>query len=1126
MYSVLCVDDEPDLLTITKEFLEDSQEFSVDTKESAKGALQALAERHYDAIVADFEMQGMNGIALLKEVRASFGDIPFIIFTGRGREEIVIQALNNGADFYLQKGGEPEALYAELMHMIRRAVMMRQAQMSLAEQEQRFHDIQNANDLIQSVAPDGHFLFVNKKWQETLGYRDEDLPGLTLFDIIHEESREHCRELFPRVLAGESVGIIDVIFKSRNGERVFLEGIATCKITGGRPQYTRGIFKNVTDRKVTESALRESEEKFRTLVEYALEGILILEGNGTILFANQAAGQLITMENYHELFGKRNVLEFLAPESQNEAARDFSQVAQGIDGYLARYKVIATTGHERWVECIGKRIRFEGAPAILISLRDITGRHAAETGLKESEEKLRALVEHSLDGILITDFTGRLLFANQAVGRIVDAAENRETIGTKNVLEFVAPESQADVLHDFSQVAQGIDAYLVYYKLITLTKREVWVECIGKQITFEGSPAILVSMRDVTERKRAEMILRESESKFATIFRGSPVAFTLVSALDGTFMDVNDAFVKRTGFTKADVIGRRSADLGIFPDAGDQARMASALHDRRFVYGMEFRCRIKTGEIRNCLFSSSLILMGGKPLILSSIEDITERKATEAALQAMVRSMVGTTGLDSLKKITDNVSAWLKADCVMIGEIQPDKNTVNVLSMLLDEKEIHDFSYTLRGTPCENVAEKGFCLYPDNATQLFPESRDLAELNIRGYVGTPLRDSLGQVSGILCVLSRRPLKPSQTLQEIMDIIAVKAAAEIERIRMERTLRESEEKFRTLVENSLDGILITDFTGRLLFSNRAASDIVDVKMTSDLPTMKNVIEFVAPESRAQALHDFSQVAHDVDNYPVTYQVITATGRKIWVEGIGKRILFRNSPAILVSMREVTDRKRAEEALRQANKKLNLLSTITRHDVLNKISVIQAHLALARKRGSRQDYTPVLEKIQSTTNIIKSQVEFTRIYQFLGTKEPEWQRPGQLISSTHIPDPVVLRNEVGDLEIYADLMLDRVFPNLVENSLRHGGHVTEIRLHTRNGTDGLTLFFEDNGIGIPAEEKEMIFERGYGKNTGLGLFLAREILDITGITIRETGEPGRGARFEITVPRGVYRTPAGQ
>ena len=122
MISVLYVDDEQGFLEIAQLFLEQSGDFSVKTVTSAQEALDSPAIRSCDAIVSDYHMQGMDGITFLKAVRERFGDIPFVLFTGRGREEVVIEAINNGADFYLQKGGDPEAQFAELAHKIRQAV--------------------------------------------------------------------------------------------------------------------------------------------------------------------------------------------------------------------------------------------------------------------------------------------------------------------------------------------------------------------------------------------------------------------------------------------------------------------------------------------------------------------------------------------------------------------------------------------------------------------------------------------------------------------------------------------------------------------------------------------------------------------------------------------------------------------------------------------------------------------------------------------------------------------------------------------------------------------------------------------------------------------------------------------
>ena len=119
------------------------------------------------------------------------------------------------------------------------------------------------------------------------------------------------------------------------------------------------------------------------------------------------------------------------------------------------------------------------------------------------------------------------------------------------------------------------------------------------------------------------------------------------------------------------------------------------------------------------------------------------------------------------------------------------------------------------------------------------------------------------------------------------------------------------------------------------------------------------------------------------------------------------------------------------------------------------------------------------------------------------------------------PLTLRCSIAGLELYADPLLERVFYNLADNALRYGETIHDIRVRTETRNESLIFIWEDDGIGIPAADKAAIFNRGFGKNTGLGLFLVREILSLTGITISETGEPGKGARFEIVVPKEAFR-----
>ncbi|MFA6332096.1 MAG: ATP-binding protein [Methanoregula sp.] len=225
-------------------------------------------------------------------------------------------------------------------------------------------------------------------------------------------------------------------------------------------------------------------------------------------------------------------------------------------------------------------------------------------------------------------------------------------------------------------------------------------------------------------------------------------------------------------------------------------------------------------------------------------------------------------------------------------------------------------------------------------------------------------------------------------------------------------------------------------------------------------------------------------------------------------------------------EIQDRKRFSDAIQLANKKLNMLSSITRHDILNQITAITMYLSLAEEEVTDPGVRDHLMKIDQIVQLIQKQIKFTHNYQYIGTRAPQWQNAAVTIDAA-IQDlylgTVRVETDLGNLEMYADFLLEKVFYNLVENSLRHGEHVTVCRFTCRleDGGDHLVLLYEDDGVGIPAGAKEKIFRREYYRNTGYGMFLSTEILGTTGMSIRETGEAGKGARFEIHVPEGSFR-----
>jgi len=226
-------------------------------------------------------------------------------------------------------------------------------------------------------------------------------------------------------------------------------------------------------------------------------------------------------------------------------------------------------------------------------------------------------------------------------------------------------------------------------------------------------------------------------------------------------------------------------------------------------------------------------------------------------------------------------------------------------------------------------------------------------------------------------------------------------------------------------------------------------------------------------------------------------------------------------------DIAERKRIEAALAMANQKLLLLSQITRHDISNRVFALLVNLELAKEQVAILKDPEIEENILSMEkNIagVQAQVAFAKDYQEIGAQIPKWHKVDAVIHEAaeqlNLNDTAIEIN-TGGIEVFVDPMIGRVFYNLIDNALRHGGRVTRITFSGNVTGSSLVILCADDGIGIPDTEKQHIFTKGFGRDSGLGLFLIQEILAITGITIRECGRYGKGACFELQVPEGQFR-----
>lgn len=215
----------------------------------------------------------------------------------------------------------------------------------------------------------------------------------------------------------------------------------------------------------------------------------------------------------------------------------------------------------------------------------------------------------------------------------------------------------------------------------------------------------------------------------------------------------------------------------------------------------------------------------------------------------------------------------------------------------------------------------------------------------------------------------------------------------------------------------------------------------------------------------------------------------------------------------------------EELEQAMKKLQLLGSITRHDALNQVAVVMGWTALAEDSTDDKDLLIKLGKITEAAANLERYLKFTGTYERVGVKEPEWMELGSALTESMFglgPKEFEIHNGLSGVQILADPMFPKVLRNLLDNTVEHGGTVTRASFTYSEGPDGLLIVYEDDGVGIPVDMKESIFEsRARSGRASFGLYLSTEILSITGMTFKETGEPGKGARFEILVQSGYYR-----
>ena len=972
MISVLYVDDEEVLLDIGKNYLERTGKLAVDITTSVSEALELLTETRYDVVVSDYQMPEMDGIEFLRKLRALYPRLPFIIFTGKGREEVAIRAFENGADFYLQKGGAPKPQFTELAKKIITAHEHRQGEFHIYKLNRLYSVLSATNKaMVRNNDINGLLEEICRISVENGGFR------MAWAGMVSRVTHT----LGPVASYGQTDGGLGQV--PADLERISPATSPTAMaVLSGKTEICNTIPEDSPMDPWKTEALQQGFKAIAAVpfaggTQYAGALTLCAPETGffdeqTISLLDEMAQDLTFALRVREDDEKRRCAEAELVQKNDDLAAAYAQLTAQEEELRANYDEL-------------KR---------------------GEDALRQSEEKYRRIIETANEGIWMLDEAFLTTFVNRKLAEFLGFSE-KEILG-RNIAEFMGPETKKD--HQI-RIKNRIGGKSEQYERRFIRKdgSTCWLLVSGSPLydtagRFSGSFAMV---SNISSLKSAEEKLAKNEAKFRHIFDAAPYLIISVNR-QGDIVDCNRRILDVLQYEKPEVLGKGFASL--------------VNSDYRGAIKEYFRQTMTEGFAKNQIFS--MLRKDGTQIDVSG----------------------------SSSGLKDKSGEYFRAVCII-----------------------------------EDISEHRMM-----QESLLRKNEDLAA-------------SFEELTSI-----------EEELRHHHEIL----------LRSEEALKQSEARYRNIFENAILGIYRTEPDGRIIEINPAFARIFGYSSPDEMKTAVGSIRqlYANPSDRDQITE---RISRNESIRAMDAVFIRKDGNHIWLNLNARGITDGQGTIIAVegTTEDITDRRLAECGLKTAHDKLQLLSSITRHDILNQLNGLRGYLDMAQDDESDPGKLGRIHKEMKVVDTIEEQILFTRDYQTMGMIAPSWQNASvQLVKSIRglsLLD-IKIESTCSTLEVLADPLLAKVFYNLVDNSVRHGGdQMNRIRFSCFERGENMICVYEDNGVGVLPKDKPLIFNRGFGKNTGLGMFLAREILAITGMTIQEVGEAGKGARFEICIPKGAWR-----
>ncbi|NYT14625.1 MAG: PAS domain S-box protein [Methanomassiliicoccales archaeon] len=759
--------------------------------------------------------------------------------------------------------------------------------------------------------------------------------------------------------------------------------------------------------------------------------------------------------------------------------------------------------------------------------------------LRRAEEKFRAIFNNSNDSILLHGLTpeglpGNFIDVNKAACDRLGYTE--EELMNLSVVDIDADDSHVEgVIKELNK--KGHTAF----ECVHLSKdgKRIPVEVNAHLFTLDNEEVILSIARDVTERECVEKKTIESQSALSSLIDHAPFGI-MVIGIDKRVKRVNEAALRLLDYeSPGEIIGTICHET-LCPAEIDQCPIIDL---GQVVDRSERIFLTREGEKIPILKSVVRMQLDGEDVLLESFIDIKEIKEAQKALEMSE---------EAYRNLVENSS-----DLIFSTSDDGDINFANAAfkrALGFSEEEIPNVSFSsiIIGSPAERSPLKGGSAdgidIQNLELKLVTKMDKILEVEgiIDGeFVDGELINSRGYLRDITQAnIDERRIKHLNRL--------LRATRQINKLKAYEKNPGDLIKFTCEILVRTRGfknawVVLFDDEGSYYLSGESGlgETFLPIKERFERNNWVRCVNRALQHAGTVAISDFKRC----DDCPLVQE---CTGNGILVSRLEHgvklfgimvismpveylkdieehRLLDEITDEIAFALysRDLETKEQIYDALRKANTNLNILSDITRHDILNQVTALSGYLNLLEDRFPEEYWNEaqMIDRMKRISRTIQRQISFTKDYQNMGVTVPQWNNIGKIVlRATHglgEIENIELMVDTGSLEIFGDQMLEKVFLNLVDDSIRHGVTTSEIRIYFKENDEGGILYFEDDGVGIPEGLKTEIFNKGVGLHTGYGLFLAKEILGITGMSIRETGTEGKGARFEIVVPPNVYR-----